>query len=71
MGLQSRPSDPVSHVQFDSTSKKLKSVPSSMLTDKHSFLGALKVLKEVIQDKRQAQALRWEKHKNEINISGF
>ena len=57
MSLQSRPVGIVGPVQYDGSSNKLKSIPSSMLTDKHSFLGCLKVLKEVIGDKR---------HKNQL-----
>lgn len=57
MSLQQRPVGPVGPVQYDGNLNKLKSVPSSMLTDKYSFLGCLKVLKEVIGDKR---------HKNQI-----
>jgi len=50
---QSRPAEgAVGSVQYDANSNKLKSVPASMLTDKYSFLGCLKVLKEVIGDKR-------------------
>ena len=57
ISLQSRPQGPVGPVQYDGSANKLKSVPSSMLTDKYSFLGCLKVLKEVIGDKRRASQI--------------
>ena len=51
--LQNRPAGHLGMVQFDSSSNKMKAIPSTMLTDKYSFLGCLKVLKEVMGEKRR------------------
>lgn len=47
-----------SSIQYDQQTQQLVGIPSSMLTDKHSFLGCTKILKEVLGDKREARNLQ-------------
>jgi hypothetical protein len=48
----------LSSIQYDPNTQTLSNVPSSMLADKHSFLGCTKILREVLGDKQQARSLQ-------------
>jgi len=48
----------ISSIQYDPNTQTLSNVPSSMLADKHSFLGCTKILREVLGDKQQARSLQ-------------